>query len=54
MAFWQIEFSKQAYKYYKTLQKGYQKKIDRILSFLINKEKIGVKPVEGEKFMDCV
>ena len=39
MAFWQIEFSKQAYKYYKTLQKGYQKKINKILNLLMDKEK---------------
>ena len=49
MAFWQIEFSKQAYKYYKALAKGYQKKINKILSLLMNKEKIDIKPVEGEK-----
>ena len=49
MAIWQIEFSKQAYKSYKVLQKGYQKKIDRILNLLMTKEKIDIKPVEGEK-----
>ncbi len=48
MAFWQIKFSKQAYKYYKTLQKGYQKKINKILNLLMDKEKIDIKPVEGE------
>jgi len=48
MAFWQIEFSKQAYKYYKTLQKGYKKKINKILALLINKQKIDLKPIEGE------
>ena len=31
------------------LQKGYQKKIDRILNLLMTKEKIDIKPVEGEK-----
>jgi len=49
MAFWQIEFSKHAYKNYKVLQKGYQKKIDKILNLLMNKEKIDIKLVEGEK-----
>ena len=49
MAIWQIEFSKQAYKSYKVLQKGYQKKIDRILNLLMTKKKIDIKPVEGEK-----
>ncbi len=49
MAFWRIEFSKQAYKSYKALQKGYQKKIDKILNLLMNKERIDMKPVEGEK-----
>jgi mRNA interferase RelE/StbE len=49
MAIWQIEFSKQAYKSYKVLQKGYQKKIDKILNLLMTKEKIDIKPVEGEK-----
>ena len=49
MAIWQIEFSKQAYKNYKVLQKGYQKKIDKILNLLMTKEKIDIKPVEGEK-----
>ncbi|OAG27689.1 type II toxin-antitoxin system RelE family toxin [Thermodesulfatator autotrophicus] len=49
MAIWRIEFSKQAYKSYKTLQKSYQKKIDNILNLLMNKEKIDIKPVEGEK-----
>ncbi len=49
MAFWRIEFSKQAYKSYKALQKGYQKKIDKILNLLMNKERIDIKPVEGEK-----
>jgi len=48
VAFWQIEFSKQAYKYYKALAKGYQKKINKILSLLMNKEKIDIKPVEKE------
>ena len=53
MAFWQIEFSKHAYKNYKVLQKGYQKKIDKILNLLMNKEKIDIKLVEGEKeFID--
>jgi len=37
MAFWQIEFSKHAYKNYKVLQKGYQKKIDKILNLLVVK-----------------
>ena len=49
MTFWQIEFSKHAYKNYKVLQKGYQKKIDKILNLLMNKEKIDIKFVEGEK-----
>ena len=49
MAFWHIEFSRQAYKSYKTLQRGYQKKIDNILNLLINKERIDIKPVEREK-----
>ena len=49
MAIWQIEFSKQAYKSYKVLQKGYQKKIDKILNLLMTKEKVDIKPVEGER-----
>jgi mRNA interferase RelE/StbE len=49
MAIWQIEFSKQAYKNYKVLQKGYQKKIDKILNLLMTKEKVDIKPVEGER-----
>jgi len=49
VAFWQVEFSKEAYKSYKKLEKGYQKKIDRVLSWLINKEKIDIKPIRGEK-----
>ncbi|AEH44585.1 plasmid stabilization system [Thermodesulfatator indicus DSM 15286] len=49
MAFWHIEFSKQAYKTYKKLAKGYQKKIDSILYLLINKERIDIKPVAGEE-----
>jgi len=49
VAFWQIEFSKKAYKNYKALQRGYQKKINKILNLLMNKEKIDIKPVEGEK-----
>jgi mRNA interferase RelE/StbE len=49
MAIWRIEFSKQAYKTYKVLQKGYQKKIDKILTLLMTKKKIDIKPVEGEK-----
>ena len=48
MAFWQIEFSKQAYKYYKTLQKGYQQKINKILNLLMDKKKIDIKSVEGK------
>ena len=49
MAFWQIESSKQAYKYYKALAKGYQKKINKILSLLMDKEKIDIKSIEREK-----
>jgi len=49
MAIWRIEFSKQVYKTYKVLQKGYQKKIDKILTLLMTKKKIDIKPVEGEK-----
>ncbi len=49
MALWQIEFSKDAYKSYKKLEKGYQTKIDKVLSLLINKEKLDIKPVEGER-----
>ena len=49
MASWQIEFSKQAYKSYKVLSKGYQRRIDKILNLLMNKEKIDIKPIEGEK-----
>ena len=49
MAIWQVEFSKQAYKSYQELEKGYQRKIDRVLGWLINKEKVDIKPIEGEK-----
>ncbi|MCD6256227.1 MAG: type II toxin-antitoxin system RelE/ParE family toxin [Deltaproteobacteria bacterium] len=48
MAIWQVEFSKQAYKTYQKLNKGYQRKIDRVLTWLINKEKVDIKSVEGE------
>jgi len=49
VALWRIEFSKEAYKSYKKLEKSYQRKIDRVLSWLMNKEKIDIKPVRGQK-----
>ncbi|MDL1956043.1 MAG: hypothetical protein LWW95_03175 [Candidatus Desulfofervidus auxilii] len=49
MAFWRIEFSKQAYKSYQRLNKTYQKKIDKILNLLMTKERVDIKSVEGER-----
>ena len=49
MAIWQVDFSKDAFKTYQKLNKGYQKSVNRILRLLINKEKVDIKPVEGEK-----
>lgn len=49
MAIWQVEFSNDAFKVYQKIGKGYRKKIDRILRLLINKEKVDIKPLKGEK-----
>jgi mRNA interferase RelE/StbE len=49
MAIWRVEFSKEAFKAYQKLSKGYQKSIDRILRLLTNREKVDIKPVEGER-----
>jgi len=50
VAFWRVEFTKKAYKTYKKLLRGYQKKIDQVLTFLVTKERIiDIRPVEGQK-----
>ena len=49
MAIWQVEFSKEAFKAYQKLAKGYQKSVDRILNLLIDREKVDIKPIEGER-----
>ena len=49
MAIWQVEFSKEAYKAYQKIGKGYQRKIDRVLIWLADRERIDIKPVKGEK-----
>ena len=49
MADWRIEFSKEAVKNYNKLEKGYQRKVDDILYCIKKRERIDIKPVEGEK-----
>ena len=49
MGLWEVRFSKQGYKDYKALPEKYRKMVDRILSFLMEREKVDIKPVRGEK-----
>lgn len=49
MAIWQVEFSKDAFKAYQKLGKGYQKSVDRILNLLIDRGKVDIKPIAGER-----
>ena len=49
MAIWQVEFSKNAFKTYHKLAREYQKRVDRLLNLLIDKEKVDIKPIEGKK-----
>ena len=49
MADWRIEFSKEAVKNYNKLEKGYQRKVDDILYCIKKRERIDIKPVEGER-----
>ncbi len=48
MAIWRIVFSKDAHKGYVKLDKGYQEKINKILSLLSSKERVEIKPIKGE------
>ena len=48
MAGWRIEFSKDAFKSYKKLEEGYKRKVDLVLNLLIMRDRIDIKPVEGE------
>lgn len=49
MVLWQVEFSKDAYKSYQKLSKSYQSQINKILNFLVRRERVDIKPVEGEE-----
>lgn len=47
MAFWQIEFSKRAYKEYQGLDASLQKRIDKVLEWLAERQRVDLKPIEG-------
>ena len=49
MAIWQVEFSKDAYKVYQKIGKAYQKKVDKVLTCLVKKKNVDIKPVKREK-----
>ena len=47
MAFWRIEFSKRAYKEYQGLDASLQKRIDKVLEWLAERQRVDLKPIES-------
>jgi len=49
VAFWRIEFSRRAYKEYQRLDASLQRRINKVLGWLAEGQKVDLKPVKGRE-----